>query len=149
MNTSSPEEQVTSIIPQRPVLKPRINVIEQVYWQGPDGNHTLCETRIGYMTECDDEPYQRNNIRIDLPWQQIDTGWLKDNPISQIVILNTGKKDDATIEVGIKVPNHNWILDYTSIKPGHSHRIDPTQVDTIYVRSRHKATKYSIRVYPL
>jgi len=148
-----PEPQLDSSFPPEgkpPPVKPRINVIEQVFWQGPDAKPILSETRIGYMIDNEEEPYQRNNIRVDLPWEQIDLGWVKDKPISQIVLINSGKDTDATIEVGIKVPNHNWIIDFASIKPGRSQRIEtPTQPTTFYVRSRHKVGRYSIRVFPL
>lgn len=135
---------------KRPDPLPRINVIEQVYWQGPDAQPILSEVRVAETPVSKEEPYRRNKIRITHQWSPADLGWFKDqlSSIGTIVIVNQGSVGNSIIEVGISLPSSPESEGVAEIPVGHSHRIRPLKPESIRIRSRIEEGLYSIWIFP-
>ena len=137
---------------ERPVVKPRLTVIQTVYHQEPGGDPTSYESRFARFLDSKDQQPCVRRLAIGESWQTLDELWLE--RVSQLVIANRElppKEDESgfvrklsrCIEVAFNgVP---CLL----IRPTESQRYEPLKtLSTISLRSTEGIVKIVVAAFP-
>ena len=140
---------------QRPVLKPRLTVIETVYHQEPGSDPTSFTSSFPVLLETTEQPCIRK-LRIGQAPQSLDT-WL--SSVSELVVRNDegtyrdrpGRpseedKEDVKKRV-IEVYASGQIIAY--VRPGRSCRFEPSDSKSIQLRCQHGEAKVTIAAFPV
>jgi hypothetical protein len=144
--------------PSLPVPKPetpqsRVTVVERIYYQSPGGQPTLCAAGFTRLTESEEPPYFRRNLKVGEEWQPIGTGWFTE--IGFVVIENqekllsvqpTKEERDAMRAQIIEVALGDEHV--TFIRPKENFRFDPRSLDKFRIRCLSGQTMYALTVFP-
>lgn len=110
--------------------RPRITVVEQVYYQpNEEGVEPLCiPSGFCYAPESDEQPYTRH-VRLRDCWQEIDTGWYSPEKVGLLIVTNNSQD---VIEVGVRVGES--VTPISILLPEESIRVRPYDVEMFSLR---------------
>lgn len=125
----------TASLPTR-VQKPRLGVVDTVYYQAPNEQPISADSRFGRWLSSDEQPYGPRVVKIEPGRHKLDHGWLES--ASMMLIENRG---DEIIEL--------WLADthLCDIPAKESARLPNPNLDELYVANV-TAGKYAITIIP-
>ena len=121
-------------------IKPRLTVVEKVYFQSPDDEPVEASTSFSQEIESEEQPYSRKvTIKEGEDWKLLDFGWVaNEHECSMMVLENKGKNP-------IEFRAYQSVL--FTVDPGKSVRIPNLRFDALAIRCL-SGTKYHITVFP-
>lgn len=158
-----------------PRSRPRVTVVEQAYYQSPDDQPRVVETRYSQDLRTDEQPYLRL-MKVTEEWKHIDHGWVED--ASWLIITNEEGKVGTVIPsreeqlaAANKVVELGWefaqpdegprtmhsperappppVVGVIEINPGTSIRICPKFVRAIRLRCRSGMARVTVNLFPV
>ncbi len=140
-------------------LPSRLTVVDSVYYQCPNQKTTQADSRFHRTVESREQPYVRH-LEATEEWQLLDCGYLANEPISQVLIINnegmnlqvrptleeateTEKKvlEVGHIEMGQVRPG--W-----EICPKESHRGRAIRGQDLHIRCRSGTAEFTVYLFP-
>lgn len=123
----------------RPVMKPRLTVVDKVYFQSPGDDPVDASTSFSQEIESEEQPYSRKvTIKEGEEWKLLDFGWIGQT-CSMMVLENKGQ---SPIEF------RAFQLVLFDVPPGKSVRIPNLMFDAFSVRCPTGTTRYLITLFP-
>lgn len=158
-----------------PRSRPRVTVVEQAYYQSPDDQPRVVETRCSQDLLTDEQPYLRL-MKVTEEWHRIDHGWIEDaswmivsNEEGRIGTVIPSREEREASEA--KVVELGWefaapdegprsmhsppkappppVLGVIEIKPGTSIRIQPKFLRAIRLRCRSGMARVTVNLFPV
>lgn len=135
----------------------RVTVVEQVYYESPDGSHNIGESYSQNLSK-DEQPFVRTRA-IGSSWMDVSENCWVDrgsvivlaNREGKIVLVNPSEDDkkiisSRLIEVGVVGESSNDPISFTQLLPGASCRLPGPFLKRIRVRCLGDKAKLSIAV---
>ena len=139
---------------QKQVLKPRLTVLETVYYQEPGGEPTWFPAPFSIMLESAEQPCIRK-LKIGQILQSLDT-WL--SSVSELVIRNDegtyrdkpGRPSEEEREDMKKRIIEVYLTGHPSlyVRPGRSCRFEPVRFQGVQLRCQHGEARVTIAAFP-
>jgi hypothetical protein len=150
-----------------PMQKPRLTIVECVYYQAPFEDCISAENRYDSAVEADEQPYIRK-IKVGEQWQPIDSGWImtpgllliKNEPIRFAVQPTQEQRAEAAskvVEVSVCLeekgrtqhsPPKGLPMTVTTLLPGESLRMRPAEFSTLRLRCTGGEASCLIHLFP-
>jgi len=67
---------VEAVAKRRIPMKPRLTVVDKVYFQSPDDDPVEATTAFSQEIESEEQPYSRKKTSKVQGWEMLDTGWI-------------------------------------------------------------------------
>lgn len=141
----------------------RITVVEHVYYQDGEGQPIAISNGWSRtLTSIDSQPYSRH-LKVTEDWTPLDLGWLKDSPISLIILSNEEGKNlerNPTLAEREAISKRIVEVAYTGshdlgriepdsyFLPGESVRLHPLTSSTIHLRCSSGTAKVNLTIFP-
>lgn len=144
---STPESPIPEPHPhtiEKAIPEDRIVVVENVYHQTEETNPVMVESRFSKKINSQEQPYTRI-MKVGPPLVPVDLGWLKDAPLSMLLLQNASPKGEkgSTVEVCGRTPVADYIL-----PPGESLRVQPVEGFAPLLRCPEGQAKVIVTAYP-
>lgn len=144
-----------------PPVRSRYGVSGYVYYQSADQEPRAVDLRFGGFTQSEEAPFTRPNLKLCDEWQEVDFGWLKDHPISVVVVENPEgrftqvqptdeqrKEAQARIiELGASDPGGLPIQAFAVVLPGESAVFRPCP-GKLWIRTRNTPSRANLTAFP-
>lgn len=169
-----PKHGLVAVTPA-PRSRPRVTVVEQAYYQSPDDQPRVVETRYSQDLQTDEQPYLRL-MKVTEEWRHIDHGWVEDaswliisNEEGRVGTVIPSREEQAAARA--KVVELGWefappadgprtmhsperappppIAPVIEIKPGTSIRISPKFVRAIRLRCQSGMARVTVNLFPV
>lgn len=158
-----------------PRSRPRVTVVEQAYYQSPDDQPRVVETRCTQDLTTDEQPYLRL-MKVTEEWHRIDHGWIEDaswmivsNEEGRVGTVIPSREDQEAasarvVELGWEFaapdegprtmhsppkPAPPPVLGVIEIKPGTSIRIQPRFLRAIRLRCQRGMARVTVNLFPV
>lgn len=158
-----------------PRSRPRVTVVEQAYYQSPDDQPRVVETRYTQDLQSDEQPYLRV-MKLTEEWKPIDCGWIEDASLLILTneegrvgtVIPPREEQDAAalkvVEVGWEVgapptgprtmhspeiPPPPPIVPCIAVPPGKSVRITPQLLRAMRLRCRSGMARVTVNLFPV
>lgn len=130
-------------------LKNSITIVQNVYHRDRvnHSNPYQITTRSYQELETDEQPFVRKT-KVGKTWDNLDCGWLEDP--SLLIIHNTDQREESPIlTVGVKYGRgKDDIKEIWFVCKGRDCRVEPFDVNELYIKSDMDNTKYTLYALP-
>lgn len=141
--------------PPRPLIRPRITVVENVYHQlGNESPKQPVTTRFYRWLETDEQVYTRK-LKVGEQWQKLDTGWLEE--VGLLIVANEAEKLQTIPSTQERELAAAKVLELSYgetaenawfVYPGESMRGVPAAPKDLRIRCRSGVTLCTITAFP-